>query len=460
MNNKFNEIKDIIIDKALTVIAYIIAFFLSIPKRFKRYNKRVHLLFSGLDLNEAVLSFVTYISLIIVTALCVIYIIQMLSNDVQIITYVDGNEIGIVENTFIVEGSRIRIENEINSLLKSDEKYVFEHEITYKFANTSEKVDVSIDDCYKYLNNISSMGVIEMTSLYVDGKYIGSLSNCQEFLMMIEEDRDNFFNDATSIDSKITEIELNNKIEIHNERRIKTDLSEYEEIRAMFVDNTVDLRYITITYDIFTEVIKCEVEYQDSDTMYIGLEQQTTEGSDGIFELKYEVRHLDGKLLSEELVSEQFIINPEPTIILKGTKQPPPSESTGVFMWPLDMDGEIKPQITSYFAEQREEFDGDAFHYGIDIATNENNFIYASDGGYVDYSEESHSYGNMVRILHKNGMASYYAHMSERLVEMDEYVYPGQIIGKIGMTGVATAPHLHFEIREGMMPLDPLKFLP
>ena len=438
MNSKFNKIKD-----------YVIAFFLSLYKKI-----------SVLNFNDVILSFVTYTSLIIVAALCVIYIAQMLSFNVNIAAYVDGNEMGIVENTFIVEGIRMRIEDEVNHLLEGDEKYVFEHEITYKFLKTSGKADVTSDDCYKYLNNISSMGVIDMVSLYVDGIYAGSLSNYKEFSLMIEEDGKTFFNEVTAVDSNIEKIELINKIEIINERRIKTDLSDYATINAKFTDNTVDLKYITVTYDIYTEVIKCEIEYRDSDTLYIGREERITDGSDGIFELKYEVKHLEGRLLSEKLYSEQFIKEPEPIIILKGSKQPPPAESTGVFIWPLVLEDTARPPITSYYAEQREEFDGDAFHYGIDIAAPENSYIYASDGGYVDYSEESPSYGNMVRILHKDGLSSYYAHMSERLVEIDEYVYPGQIIGKVGQTGVATAPHLHFEIREGMMPIDPLKFLP
>ena len=438
MYSKFNKIKDVVI-----------AFFLRLYKKI-----------SALDFNEVILTCVTYISLVIVAVLCVIYIAQMLSFEVHILAYVDGTELGIVENTFIVEGSRMKIEDEVNDLLKDDEEYIFEHEIKYEFIKTREKADVTIDDCYKYLNDISSMGVIDMVSLYVDGIYIGSLSKHQEFSLMIQEDANIFFDEANAANSDIEKIELNNKISIVNERRIKTDLSDYDTINAKFFDNTVDLKYIMVTYDTYTEVIKCDIEYRDSDALYIGLEERITDGSDGIFELKYEVKHLEGKLLSEELYSEQFIKEPEPIIILQGIKQPPPSESTGVFIWPLELEDTARPPITSYFAEQREEFDGDAFHYGIDIAVPENSYIYASDGGYVDYSEESPSYGNMVRILHKNGLSSYYAHMSERLVEINEYVYPGQVIGKVGETGVATAPHLHFEIREGMMPVDPLKFLP
>ena len=453
MNGKYIKMKDMIIDKLLNAVAYVIAFFINIPKRSRRFYRNL----TRVDLRVLILTCVVYISLFMAGSICIIYIIQMLSCDIQIVAYVNNTELGFIENTFVIEGARRKVEYEINEHV--EEKYRFEYEIKYDFVSSDEKTYLTENDCYRFLNNISSMGVINMYSLYIDGVYIGSLPGESELKKIVEDYQNSILYEIKNADSKIVDIKLYSVIDIVAERRIKTDLSEYEKVYATLLDE-VKLNYTTIKHEIFTEVIKCSVEYRDSDTLYIGREEQSIEGSDGIYELIYEAEYRDGELYIENLISEKFLIEPEPTIILRGVKNPPPAVSIGEFIWPIDWIQGIKPYITSYFAEQREEFDGDQYHYGIDIGADESVYIYASDGGYVDYSNESPSYGNMVRIIHKNGMSTYYAHMVERLVEVGENVYPGQIIGKVGMTGVATAPHLHFEIREGMIPVDPLKYLP
>ena len=97
-------------------------------------------------------------------------------------------------------------------------------------------------------------------------------------------------------------------------------------------------------------------------------------------------------------------------------------------------------------------------HYGIDIGASYGTKIYASDGGVVITSEESYSYGNYVMIAHGNGRYTLYAHMSQRLVSVDDVVAQGDVIGYVGATGYATGPHIHFEIYENDERVDPLQF--
>ena len=97
-------------------------------------------------------------------------------------------------------------------------------------------------------------------------------------------------------------------------------------------------------------------------------------------------------------------------------------------------------------------------HYGIDIGASYGTKIYASDGGVVITSEESYSYGNYVMIAHGNGRYTLYAHMSVRLVSVDDVVSQGDVIGYVGATGYATGPHIHFEIYENDERVDPLQY--
>jgi lipoprotein NlpD len=69
-------------------------------------------------------------------------------------------------------------------------------------------------------------------------------------------------------------------------------------------------------------------------------------------------------------------------------------------------------------------------------------------------------YGNMVVLSHEGDLLTAYAHSSVLLVRKGDRVRAGQIIARVGQTGHATAPHLHFEVRQGQVPKNPLRFLP
>ena len=68
-------------------------------------------------------------------------------------------------------------------------------------------------------------------------------------------------------------------------------------------------------------------------------------------------------------------------------------------------------------------------------------------------------YGKYVVIRHDNGMETYYAHMSEVLVNVGDRVSLGDVIGKIGSTGYSTGPHLHFGVKVNGQMVNPLKYL-
>jgi murein DD-endopeptidase MepM/ murein hydrolase activator NlpD len=85
--------------------------------------------------------------------------------------------------------------------------------------------------------------------------------------------------------------------------------------------------------------------------------------------------------------------------------------------------------------------------------------VMAAAGGVVSYSGTMPEYGNVVDIDHDNGLTSRYAHLSKRLVKVGDVVMKGQFIALSGSTGRTTGPHLHFEVRDQGIPLNPGKFL-
>ena len=100
------------------------------------------------------------------------------------------------------------------------------------------------------------------------------------------------------------------------------------------------------------------------------------------------------------------------------------------------------------------------FHAGLDIRAKHGNAVYAAfDGVVLSTKKSSKGYGNTIKILHENGLVTLYAHLSSFTVKKGEIICKGKIIGKIGTTGNATGPHLHFEIIENEKKVNPLEYL-
>ena len=99
------------------------------------------------------------------------------------------------------------------------------------------------------------------------------------------------------------------------------------------------------------------------------------------------------------------------------------------------------------------------FHTGLDIVAPIGTKVEAAAGGVVSYSGTMPEYGNVIDIDHDNGLTSRYAHLSKRIAKVGDVVMKGQVIGLVGNTGRTTGPHLHFEVREKGIPLNPTKFL-
>jgi murein DD-endopeptidase MepM/ murein hydrolase activator NlpD len=101
-------------------------------------------------------------------------------------------------------------------------------------------------------------------------------------------------------------------------------------------------------------------------------------------------------------------------------------------------------------------------HYGIDVAGELGDPLYAADNGVIVYAGwNNHGYGNVVVIDHGGGWQTLYAHMSVIAVGCGQSVYQGGVIGSIGSTGNSSGPHLHFEmLNEAYGKVNPWNFLP
>ncbi|MBN8223023.1 MAG: M23 family metallopeptidase [Spirochaetes bacterium] len=125
------------------------------------------------------------------------------------------------------------------------------------------------------------------------------------------------------------------------------------------------------------------------------------------------------------------------------------------YYWPL-----AGGHFTSFFGGRISPFGHSKdFHTGVDLANATGTPIYAAADGKVTSCGYSGGYGLSVRIAHSFGFQTLYGHMSSIHTSCGSYVRKGQQIGRVGATGRATGPHLHYEVRIMEHPVNPMPYL-
>ena len=122
----------------------------------------------------------------------------------------------------------------------------------------------------------------------------------------------------------------------------------------------------------------------------------------------------------------------------------------GTFIWPSN-----KHYLSGF------DYAPNANHWGIDIAGNEGEAVYATDAGVIVYAGwNNYGYGNMILVDHGGGFQSLYGHLSGLNVVCGQSVGQGDVIGAIGTTGRSSGAHLHFEIMTSSYKANPWDLLP
>lgn len=141
------------------------------------------------------------------------------------------------------------------------------------------------------------------------------------------------------------------------------------------------------------------------------------------------------------------VAEPQTTASLPSKAEEQPAGPSADFRWPAR--GRV---IAGY--------NGKGGNEGINIAVPEGTPVKAAEGGVVAYAgNELKGYGNLVLIRHPNGYVSAYAHNGELNVKRGDQVKRGQVVAKSGQSGNVNSPQLHFELRKGSTPVDPVPYL-
>lgn len=311
----------------------------------------------------------------------------------------------------------------ISDMTETKEKLIEKEAEVEKVEN--ELVQARIDANNQY----------ESMKIRIKFMYEGGNTQFMEMLFKSENMGD-FLNKAEYV-SKISEYDRNELIKYQDtvkqieqkEKQVQEEYKKLNDLQTQLVDQQNDV-----------ETLLKENESKISD-----IEKKIKDNADTLEELKEKAAEAE-RIRREQMQSTSnnaTVTKPGANVV----------SGNGFFTHPCPG----MSYQSSYFGEIREfEVGG---HKGHDYAAATGTPTYAAAAGYVVTANYSPSAGNWVVIDHGNGLVTKYMHHSSLCVSSGQYVEKGQQIGCVGSTGQSTGPHLHFQVEENGVAVNPDKYL-
>ena len=260
---------------------------------------------------------------------------------------------------------------------------------------------------------------------------------------------------ATSVTDVLSRIDFVNEI-MDYDRRVIQDLkdtrSELEEKKSTLEDAKAEQAAARET--LVERKAELDERRSEADALVKEIQSQEGEYQDALDSIEAEEEEIQAMIVKK---SEEMAAQGNPNTGNATTDVVTSWMGTGGYMWPE----KASKKITSPFGKRSSPGGiGSTNHKGVDIGgVGYTTQVLASKAGTVIVSQYSNSYGNYVVVSHGSGNTTLYAHMSSRSVSAGQYVQQGQVLGITGSTGNSTGAHLHFEITEGGVRVNPLNYL-
>ncbi len=251
------------------------------------------------------------------------------------------------------------------------------------------------------------------------------------------------FNDIFAVAQQLTSVNEDMRAALEATQRTKQDLETREGVHEAKMAQLVETQRSLVQKIEGLEMRK---------NAKVVLAQATAESEN-------EYRVLMSELRSEQQSITNEVASLQSELQNKLIAHDGASSGNTVITWP------VHGVITALFHDTTYPFRNLFEHPGLDIAVPQGTAIEAAAPGYVARVYRGQQYGYYVMIIHANGFATLYAHMSRIDVEQDQYVARGQVIGLSGGrpgtvgAGFSTGPHVHLEVRRDGIPTDPLLYL-
>ncbi|NLB16961.1 MAG: peptidoglycan DD-metalloendopeptidase family protein [Clostridiales bacterium] len=379
---------------------------------------------------------------------------------------VNGSKLGYMQDFASVENAVNELEDDYSLIYGESKPF----DIVYgcEIELTDGKIDYLTDkECREAIAEITGVAYRcpRAYSFYIDGIYAGTCCSRRLFDEAYLAAQRFEFNRLRESDPTVSQICVKSKVTSKQVILARQETDDFDALYRRLLDTPANestksgtkaiFRYNVIKLETTNTMIPIGTSYEYSSDWYQGYSFKSADGSLGIRSQTYEVEYDGGREIGRSFVSSKILAEMKPDVYTVGSKITPRAVATGTYKFPVRSEF----HYSSLYGEQRVQFDGDSFHYGIDIVVDEGTPVFASDGGRVSYVNTTPSYGTMIIIDHANYMQTCYAHLSEACVNVGDWVYQWQHIAYSGNTGVSTAPHLHFEMRFLYTPIDPFDYL-
>lgn len=285
-----------------------------------------------------------------------------------------------------------------------------------------------IEEQKKYLNNL-----LRLININDQKNYLSIILNNPSF--------SEFFNQTKYLEDLNSQINQGLKV-LKNE---KQNLESKEKITEVKKNQLVTLKKELLDY-------RASLAKQKEAKNYLLTQTKQSESK---------FRSLLAQLQQEQSSFDQEIAALQRKIQKELTKDDCLDNSATVLSWPArSVNG-----ISAYFRDKDYPFRYLFEHTGIDLPIKSGTAIKAAASGYIAWARNNKSYGNNIMVIHNEGIATVYAHLSRFNVKEGEYVKRGEIIAYSGGipgtpgAGFSTGAHLHFEVRVNGLPADPLDYL-
>lgn len=371
-----------------------------------------------------------------------------------------GRKLGIAKSTQevydVIELLGDKLSENVGASVDLDVERDIQFEKIYGFGLKIDNHD-DILNTFTYMKDIR----VEACAIFINGEQVAIVNQEETANQIIEKVRNHFIikKEGYTFDTP----EIREDIYIKEVNAVLADISNPDQVERLIETGSVkpvepgkEEPMVTVsmtgTYT-YTEKIAYGVRYVRNNNMYMGDISLVTAGTYGIKETKALVQFENGVEVSRVDQGSRVVSNPVDAVYYMGTKAIPERSGTGTWIFPL------KPgyTVTSRFGYRNTGIPGATTnHKGVDLSCPMGTKIYAADGGVVTFSGRRGNLGLCVIINHGGLYETVYGHCSSLLVKIGDEVYQGQNIALVGRTGVASGPHLHFEVHYNGVPFDPL----
>ncbi len=417
-----------------------------------------------------------------------------------------GQDLGYIDNEFTYDAAAAMAKERVNN---EDNSFQVEAVPSLSVTMQGQKAVLSDAELCNAILRTAGDAITEATGLYVDGDFVGAMASHDKLESLLESIKDGYydkkdtdqraefvqnveltdglFTTTTVVDSAAMKKKLTAEAVVKKTYTVqagdtlstiavKNDMTT-SELRAMnpaFASTDMVhigdelivqrpqpfLRVKVIKTIRYAEDIDYKIQTEYDDSKYVTYSYIKKRGQEGSQDVVAEITYLDGLESSRKIISTKVTKEPVTQVVVRGTKKViAPNGNTvvqgdgvthGNMLWPVPI---CHNMSRGYFRG----------HYALDICngpvTVRNKPAVASDGGTVVSAGWNGGYGYYVRIRHSNGLETAYAHLNSISVVRGQQVSRGQQVGLIGSTGWSSGPHLHFEVIQNGVRVNPLNYV-